>query len=313
MSERRLTDAELEASRWIARLEASDVTLEDHQRFRAWLDVSAENRAAHDAVSRSWDKLDALKLLSLAPPASPERPMRSRRAVLLGGGAATLAAGTALGVWLITPATTFAATYETATGERQNASLQDGSAIELNANTILKAAYTERLRSVTLDRGEALFTILSEARPFQVRARNHVIALSSGAYLIKLTADRVRLTIISGAANVGALSEPIGANNEALLGATTPNVATISAEQASQRLAWRNHMLALNGESLASAAAEIENQTGVRFVFADASLRDISVGGYIDTRDHRAFVDLLRTNLGLTARTTTDGSIELSR
>lgn len=317
MSERRLTDAELEASRWIARLEASDVTLEDHQRFRAWLDASPEHRSAHEAVSRSWDKMDGLKLLG--PEVAPElafdraKPPSRRRLLLAGGAGASLVAAGAIGVWIATPATTFAATYNTPVGGRERATLQDGSEIELNALTSVAAAYTERVRNVTLERGEALFTVVTDERPFRINTEfGPIKAASPGAYLVKALDGGVRVSVISGSIEARAVSAPLIAGNEARLRNGGARLEALPPENAARRLAWRDHMLAFDGETLAEAAADVEAQTGVRFRFASAEIAGLRVGGYIDGRDADAFLTLVEANLGLRAHRNEDGSVLLA-
>ncbi len=317
MSERRLTGAELEASRWIARLEASDVTLEDHQRFRAWLDASPENRSAYDAVSRSWDQLDGLKLLGLevAPALATDRARSpSRRRLLLAGGAgAGLVAAGAVGISIATPATTFAATYHTPVGGRERATLQDGSEIELNALTSVAAAYTERARNVTLQHGEALFTVVTDERPFRINTQfGPIKAASPGAYLVKALDGVVRVSVISGSIEARSVSAPLIAGNEARLHNGGARLETLPPENAARRLAWRDHMLAFDGETLAEAAADVEAQTGVRFRFASTAIADLRVGGYIDGRDADAFLTLVEANLGLSAQRSEDGSVLLN-
>jgi len=305
MSERRLTDAELEASRWIARLEASDVTLDDHQRFRVWLDASPENRAAHESVSRSWDKLDALKFLPNEPAAAPRRPL-SRRALLVGaGGTAAVVAGAAAVGWVMTPATTFAATYETQIGGRETATLADGSQIDLNADTRLRVVFTETTRTAHLDRGEALFTVSDDRRPFEVQTPFGRIIAEGTTFLVRLGAESARTSVFEGSVT----AQPSGrgltaasANQEVVL---TQNAVTLNpaeVERAAQRLAWREHMLAFDGDTLAEAALDVERQTGVRFTFATPEVAALRVGGYIDGRDASAFAHLIETNLGLSVR-----------
>lgn len=336
MNERRLTDAELEASRWIARLEAPDVSLEDHQRFRAWLEAAPENRPAYDAVSRSWDKFDALKFLSPAdvaealrprepaePPEPPEPPepapkARSRRALLMGGGALALAGGAALSFWALTPAITFAANYETGIGGREQAALQDGSRIELNADTSMRVAFTTEKRSVDLTRGEALFHVASDRRPFEVRTPFGALIAEGASFLVKLGPTSVRATILSGrvrgpsSATAGAATRASGAlagqNEELLLTRAAAEHLALPADRANQRLAWREHMLSFDGETLLEAAADVERQTGIRFAFSAPSIAAMRVGGYIDGRDAGAFAQLIEANLGLSARRQSDGS-----
>lgn len=313
MSERRLTGAELEASRWIARLEASDVTLEDHQRFRAWLDQAPENRPAYDAVSRTWDKLDSLKLLSSSPPAAARSGAPpSRRALLLGGAGAAVAAGGAAAVfWALTPATTFAATYETNTGGRQLAALSDGSQIELNAETRVRIAYTDEARHADLERGEALFRIVEDGRPFEVRTPFGSITAANAIVLVKVRDASVRTTIVAGRASArSSSSSPVeaSANRELILSRRPLAQEAVSPERAARRLAWREHMLAFDGETLAEAAADVTRQTGVRFRFASDEVAALRVGGYIDGRDADAFVSLIETNLALSVERQSDGT-----
>ncbi|MBL8544314.1 MAG: FecR domain-containing protein [Hyphomonadaceae bacterium] len=310
-----MTSAELEASRWIARLEAADVTLEDHQRFRAWLEAAPENRPAYQAVAASFDRLDKLKLLTPKPATSLPRPTLSRRALFVGGaGAAAVAGAGALGLWTLTPATTFAATYETPIGGRQHATLSDGSGIELNADTRLRAAFTGQARTLHLERGEALFTVAADPRPFIVRTRFGALTAQGTVFLVKLTGAAARVSVLAGhvtGEHAASASGQASVHQELVLSAHGVAQHNLSAERTSQRLAWRTHMLAFDGETLAEAAADVEAQTGIRFRFADPAIAALRVGGYIDARDARAFITLLETNLGLSARRQGDGSILL--
>lgn len=313
MSERRLTDAELEASRWISRLEASDVTLEDHQRFRQWLAASEENRIAHEALSRTWDKLDALKLLAPEFPvtARPRRRTLSRR-VLLAGGGAVVGAG-ALSFWALTPATTFAASYRTPVGGRETAELQDGSSVALNADTELRVAFTAERRRATLSRGEALFTVAEDPRGFEVRTPFGAVLAEAGVFSVKVGPDFVRTSVFAGRVSSREAADIVGVSQELVLSREAASVAPLSEERASQRLAWREHRLAFAGESLREAAADVSAQTGMRFVFANSELEALRVGGYIDARDGEAFLSLLENNLGVEVRRRADGSIILMR
>lgn len=315
MSERRLTDAELEASRWIARLEASDVTLEDHQRFRAWLDAAPDNRSAHEAVSRSWDKLDALKLLPPEPATALRRPL-SRRALLVGtGSTAAVIAGAATVAWVLTPATTFAATYVTEIGGRDTATLTDGSQIDLNADTRLRVVFTGAMRTAHLERGEALFTVSEDARPFEVQTPFGGIRAQGTIFVVRLGADSARASVIEGSITGQAPRLPsadASANQELVLRRDAVTLNPVQAARAAHRLAWRDHMLAFDGDALAEAALDVERQTGVRFVFATPEVATLRVGGYIDGRDAGAFAQLIETNLGLSTRRQSDGSLMVS-
>ena len=50
-------DAEREASTWFARMNADDVTADDHDRFEAWLGANVVNAKAYSEVSATWQQL----------------------------------------------------------------------------------------------------------------------------------------------------------------------------------------------------------------------------------------------------------------
>src|SRR5258708_35523173 len=53
----RTDDAEREASAWIARMNADDVTADDRTRFEAWLRAQSCNAKAYTELSATWQEL----------------------------------------------------------------------------------------------------------------------------------------------------------------------------------------------------------------------------------------------------------------
>jgi transmembrane sensor len=305
-----LSDAEIEASRWIARLEAEDVSLEDHKRFRAWLAKSPTNRTAYEGLARTWDKLDALAYLDAPPPIAAAAPGHSRRWLLLGGaGAVAAAAAGVLAVPLITGDAN-ATPYTTGVGERRSFALADGSTAELNADSALRVTMTARERRARLTKGEALFEVAHDAaRPFIVTTVFGDVRAPGASFLVKLGTQSARVTVLTGsveATRADASSSPgalvAAANEEIVLGTSGAETTPLDADAVTRRLSWRSGMIAFDGDTLADAALEIERQTGVRFAFSDPSIADLRVGGYISATDVEAFTALLESNLGLVAK-----------
>ncbi len=119
--------------------------------------------------------------------------------------------------------------------------------------------------------------------------------------------------MIYGAASVRGRSGQLRTGTETLIGAGALEVEAVAPEAAARRLAWRDHMLVLNGETIGEAAAEVGRQSGARFVFANPDTANLRVGGYIDTRDPEVFADLLRTHLSLTVQQRDDGALVVER
>jgi transmembrane sensor len=314
-------DAEREASAWIARLEAHDVSLRDHQRFRSWLAQAPANRGAYEAVARTWDKLDALAFLDEAIAAKVATPAPSRRLLLLGGigvGAALVVAGGAL---LPLSEDANATPYATRIGERKSFALPDGSHAELNADTVMRVSMSPQTRRVHLLQGEALFRVSHEAeRPFVVETPFGDLRVRGAAFLVKLGVASARATILEGsleaARKAGLFARDdvttASANQELTLDRTSIAQTPLPPQALAHRLAWREGMLAFDGDRLADAALEIERQTGVHVQFADAGLGDMRIGGYISATDVTAFINLVEADLGLHA-TRRNNTVVISR
>lgn len=305
MRERRLTDAELEASRWIARLEASDVTLEDHQRFRQWLAASEENRAAHEALSGTWDKLDQLKLLGLKAPGLPPAPRLSRRTLLLGAGGAVAAASAGVLILSGISPPAYATVFETPVGGRETATLPDGSIVELNADTLVRVEFSRASRTLSLVRGEALFTAGSDSRPFNILTPRGGFTATRGAFLVRERGIEVEASVLDGELRLIAQDahDPAraGLHQQVRLSADGMRVSDEAPERLQRRLAWREGMLIFEDEPLGDAIAEVERQTGAVFRLEDPTLAALRIGGAIRCDDLEAFISLLEQNLELNA------------
>lgn len=318
-----LSQAEEEASRWLVRLESPDVSLDDHRRFRVWLDASPEHRTAYEALSRTWDRLDALKDF----PREPARRAIDRRKLALAGLGAI--AAVFAGFFILRGPTPDApdAIYATAAGERETVRLADGSSVELDAGTRIAVRFAADRREVQLQSGAALFDVAHDAnRPFTVETDYGAVRVHGTSFLVKLGPANMRATVIEGvvegqarrrgllsglAPNRDATPAIARANQELTFESANVTIADIAPQTAQRRLAWRDGMLAFDGETLAEAAAEVERQTGTRFAFADPAIGELRVGGYIDARDSAAFIQLLRDSLDLAADPGADGVIVL--
>lgn len=309
-----LTAAHHEASEWIARLEAADVSLEDHKRFRAWLAASAENQRAYESVSRTWDKLDALKLIAPDVVRSNPQATVSRRAALLGGGTIAVAIAAGIALWVSSSTTTYASTLRTDVGGRLTEALQDGTQVELNASTVVNINFNGRSRSAIMDRGEALFTIADDPREFAVRMEFGSFSCSNAKFIVKVSPGLARVSVLEGVVQCEG-SHPLEArtNEELIFTLGGVELAMLPPERAESRLAWRDNMLAFDGETLAEAAADVERQTGTRFVFDDPETANLRVGGYIDANDATAFASLVSANLQLSVLPQSDGSYLVTR
>lgn len=141
-------------------------------------------------------------------------------------------------------------------------------------------------------------------------------------FVVRVTGEEVRTTVLRGSVSGSAQrpglfsseSAPVTAqvNEEVVLSAGNAELIPIAAEAVPLRLAWRDNMLAFDGETLNEAIAQVSQQTGWTFELADPALGDERVGGYVRA-DPEAFIQLVSSSLDLDARRDGDRRVVLAR
>lgn len=327
MPERRtLTEAEREASGWIVRIKAHDVSDAERQAFEAWRSADPGNARAYAKMERTWGlvaSMQHLKGRAAANDTAPKRP--SWRAPAAAIAASALLAVGALAWFAKQPPAITAQHVETAPGELRTITLADGSTIQLSGGADVSLEVTPNERRVDLTSGYALFDITHDARrPFIVHTPQGDIRDLGTAFVIRVSDGQVRTTVIRGRVSAAAAQRGLfaalvphqtvtaDANQEIILDEHGAEVTPIAAESIPRRLAWRQHMLAFDNEPLSEAIADVSRQTGWTFELADPNLANARVGGYV-AADPEAFIALVTTSLGLDARHEGDRHIILSR
>jgi transmembrane sensor len=84
-------------------------------------------------------------------------------------------------------------------------------------------------------------------------------------------------------------------------------VTSISEQQLSSELAWREGAIIFDGERLADAVAEIERYTDTRITISDPAIAALRVGGRFRTGDMQEFFDALQAALPVSVRRTPGG------
>jgi transmembrane sensor len=189
--------------------------------------------------------------------------------------------------------------------------LGDGSTITLSGAGEASIAISDTERRVELTRGYALFDVAHDpARPFVVHTPEGDITVLGTSFVVRVSEGEVRTTVLRGSV-LGVADRGLfrartnrvtaSVNQEIVLKDDGASLVEISPETIPRRLAWRDNMLAFDGETLDQAIAEVSQQTGWTFELTDPTLGQIRVGGYIQA-DAEAFIELLTTNLGLEVR-----------
>jgi transmembrane sensor len=196
------------AAQWLVRLHSGNAGAADFAACARW-------RAAHPAHEAAWQKAERLaRQFGAVPPAlgvpvltrPTMRPAThaSRRAVLRTLAALGVAAPAAWLGWRHAPWQGWTAGYATATGERREAVLADGSRLTLNTATALDVAWSDAQRLVRLHRGEVYVRTAPDTpgahRPFIVETPQGRLRALGTRFVVRIEDDggaaRTRLTVL---------------------------------------------------------------------------------------------------------------------
>jgi len=335
-----LASIETQAADWIARLDREAPSQCDLADFAAWKALSPQHQQAADRLEGLWSEFDILAKLT---PAIQDRIIASaKRATpvppwwVAGLVAASLVVA-GLGAVFVLQRLPHTQVYDTAIGGQRTINLEDGSSIQLNTNSQVEVRYSPKARDLRLIRGEAYFEVSpNKQRPFSVYAREGVVRAVGTAFVVRLTGDRVEVTVTKGKVELAAFTHPVGRASldrvaslprkpltmvSATHGATELAVLDqthliehldLAAPEVTRKLAWRQGMLVFNGETLPNVVADVSRYTDVQIEIADPTLKDLKVGGYFKVGEIDPMLEALESSFGVRVERVDDKHVRLS-
>lgn len=318
-------EIEKRAARWLVRRQEPGWSEKDQEELDAWLRESTAHEVAFLRQEYGWSKVDRLTVLRAAPAPGQEQATRLecesgeiedsapsvrqerrvRRRLGWAAAAAVVLAVVALFSYrdLLTRDL-----YATSIGGHEVVPLPDGSRIELNTNTRVRARFTPEVRSVWLERGEAYFEVAREAeRPFVVYAGGRRVTVLGTKFSVRLDTDanRIQLAVTEGRVKLEELraKEPappviaVGGDKVVAEGASM-RVASRSVESVSRDLSWREGLLRFDQTTLSEAAEEFNRYNRKKLVVEPAAA-DIRIGGSFEAVNVDGFARLLGQGFGL--------------
>jgi len=293
------------AARWLLRREEVGWSGEDQAEFDTWLDASIENKVAYWRLEHGWQRADRLAALQ---PSTPALAQGSRRLWRVSAVALPLAACLILSVLAISKADlTHRKTYATEIGARELVPLADGTQIELNTATKLRAAVKDQVREVWLDQGEAYFEVVHDpARPFVVHAGRRTLTDLGTKFSVRRDGDRVEVAVVSGGVQLengpaATVSSPVTltGGDIAIAQGTSTSVAPNSIDKVNDSLSWRRGLLIFDQSTLADAASEFNRYSRRKQLIVDPSIARMRISGRFESSNVEAFTRLLRQAYGL--------------
>lgn len=307
--------ANREAADWLIAHEDGALSLAERALFEAWLMESDGNRAAFWRLEAAWREADRIRALGPADAAEPPRrwPRMASRALALAASIAIVA-----GAWTLSPrlaqylpsferdAPQSQQTFATALGMKKLIGLEDGSRIQLNTLSVVRAQISPVRREVWLEKGEAFFDVAHlKGRPFIVHAGDRQIIVLGTKFSVRRDGEKVIVSVLEGRVRVDEMKDNrllrssviVGGNIAMAQGAATL-VTERSEEKVQDTLSWRTGMLNFDQTPLPAIAAEFNRYNARKIVIDGDALENVRISGTFPAEQPDAFARLLRDAYG---------------
>lgn len=297
-------DVQARAVEWLLeRRDNENWSAEDQARLDAWLAQSPAHLVAYWRAEDGWKRTE---LLASVRPLKREPALRKFAWPKLAQIAAAVALAGVAGVaeyqrlW-----GSHEHVFSTAIGGYEAVALSDGSRIELNTNTTLHTRMDGNQRTITLDKGEAFFTVKHDAaHPFVVMVGEHritdlgtkfTVRRETGGMEVTLLEGRVRLGKVGGKSQL-ALLQP---GDKAVATADSLSVTKRPARELETNLSWRRGVIIFHHTALAEAAAELNRYNRTKIIIGDPDAARLTMTGAFPANDIAAFAVTAREVFGL--------------
>jgi transmembrane sensor len=315
----RAEETDERAAHWLARRYFNSWSAENQAELDAWLTESHNHAAAYWRLKAAWERTE--RLAALRPPILSQASAGKDRRIwnIFSGAAIVCAAAVILGAavsFLFAPAKQ---TYATAIGGHTTIALADGSQVELNTNTIVRADLTAYRRTVEVEKGEAYFQIAHDSnRPFVVVAANHRIVDLGTKFLVRNNPNHLEVVLVEGRARLEtagtwakAHSAVLTQGDVAIATADSISVAKKPSEAVTNELAWRQGILVFKHITLGDAAMEFNRYNSTQLIVT-ADVAPLKIDGTFATGSVGPFARMAEFALRLHVQNE-NGQIVISR
>ncbi len=332
----RATDIEQQASEWLIRSEGGDFTDDQRADMERWLENS-RHETAFLRMREAWRR--ASRVRSARPLDGTVDPNLLQKADLAfqgrddtGASGWPLRVAAAAALTLIAYLVGFAGwitlrpsdwiTHTTRIGGHENIALPDGSAIQLNTDSEIRARLTDHLREIQLIRGEAWFQVANDRRrPFTILAANVAVRVNQADDTAATLAVRLRapsatdISVTRGSVVLEAeerlldtalqrAAVPSSTIVEGEVAAVRPagvHLARVGLEELNRKLSWTAGLLSFQGETLSEVTDEFNRYNRKHLIVTDPAIANRRIGGAFQATDPESFVSALRKGFGVRA------------
>jgi transmembrane sensor len=334
----RATDIEQRASEWIIRSEGGNFTEEMRAELERWLQ-DPRHRVTFLRIKEAWRRASRIRStrpldgnvdpdllknpdLTLGPDDTNSRS-GSKWPFRVAAGAALTLIIYLLGLvaWIVLGHSQWIS-YTTSVGGYEHVTLADGTAIQLNTDSEIRARLTPGTREIQMIRGEALIKVAHDPRrPFTVSAAKLAVradppGTSGASFVLRMRGPRdVDVAVTAGTILLGPadriIDVALGRNftfhstlrpgDAATVRPEGIHLARIALEDLNRKLSWTAGLLSFQGETLAEVTDEFNRYNRKHLVVADPLIADRRIGGAFQATDPDSFVSALQKWFGIHA------------
>lgn len=202
-------------------------------------------------------------------------------------------------------------TYATNAGEIRSITLEDGSVVELNTRSRLRARFTASERRLQLLAGEAIFNVAKNPhRPFRVSAGSTEIVAVGTQFNVDAHDSSTVVTVLEGRVRVtnnADIPSPISRQIELVRGeqaviAKHRVPMRIAVADTAKATAWTERRLFFEGATLAEVATEFARYNDRVIRINGDVLAAKRITGVFNSTDQSTFVEFLRTHSDIRVR-----------
>ena len=285
------------AARWAAELREADRNDALENKVQLWIAKDSRHAAAFESIREGWRQTGNV------PRDLPPRAARPNVSVSAFAGMAVLCITVACAVYFLRDNT-----LVTGPAEQRTVELNDGTEVSLNANSRVIVQYDDRVRKLTLDRGEVLFNVIKhQPRPFVVVVGDRKVIAMGTSFVVRReepAGSAFAVTLVEGRVAIEPISAPDLLPGERVAGLKLLNPGerlrfagndterrdSLSIERAT---AWRLGQLIFEDTSLSEASAEFNRYGPLKIVIDGPELGRLRVGGVFRIGDPTSFANAM--------------------
>lgn len=302
-----------QAGQWFAVLHRGMMTIEERTALADWK-RDPENVRALRRLEEVWSGLGSHDI-------SEEEAGWSRRQ--------TLRVAASLAAVMVGSSATFSVmsharekTITTGVGEQKTLTLEDGSIVFVNVDTMLRYHFTSDWRAITLMRGDALFTVAKDkARPFIVTVGALEARAVGTEFSVSLRTGHTHIAVRQGLVTISDTGKGPAARPQMVKAgwAWTAGPARIGRSAKAEPIAlqrigeWRTRVVTYEDVSLGEVIDDLHRYFPGRIILTDAGLKQQRVTLRLPLQQQAETIETLAKLLSLSPDVQPDGSVRLSR